>query len=68
MKFQENEQSWFILARSRFFIEKYDECDKYLDEALKKYPQSGKMIDLKKKCAAELDREKSTMRQITLIN
>lgn len=34
MKFQENEQSWFILARSRFFIEKYDECDKYINEGL----------------------------------
>lgn len=68
LKFKDNEQAWFVLARSRFFAEKYDECNKYIDEGLQNYPNSFKLADLKTKCAGELSREKSIMREITLIN
>jgi len=68
IKRRENEQAWFVLARSRFFAEKFDECNKYLDDGLKKYPTSFKLQDLKVKCAAELKKEQDTVRQITLIN
>jgi hypothetical protein len=57
-----------VLARSRFFAEKFDECKKYIEEGLKKYPTSGKLHDLQTKCASELAKEQDTIRQITLIN
>lgn len=68
LKRKDTEQASYVLARSRFFAEKYDECDKYTEEGLKKYPTSGKLQDLKAKCATELQKEKDTVRQITLIN
>jgi CHASE3 domain sensor protein len=68
MKQKENEQVWFVLSRSRFFAEKFDECNKYIDQGLKKYPDSVKLQDLKVKCMVELQKELDTVRQITLIN
>lgn len=62
LKHKENEQAWFVLARSRFFAEKYDECKKYIEDGLKKYPTSGKLHDLKAKCAEELAKEQDTLR------
>lgn len=62
LKHKENEQAWFVLARSRFFAEKYDECKKYIEDGLKKYPTSGKLNDLKAKCADELAKEQDTVR------
>jgi hypothetical protein len=56
------------LARSRFFAEKFDECKKYIEDGLKKYPSSAKLLDLKSKCVDELAKEQDTIRQITLIN
>lgn len=64
LKVKQNEQIWFILIRSRYFVEKYDECLKYAKEALVKYPNSIKIKELAAKCEVELAKEKETMRQI----
>jgi hypothetical protein len=34
LKWKQNEQIWFILIRSRFFVERYEECLKYAKEAI----------------------------------
>jgi len=57
LKFKDNEQAWFILARSRFFVEKYKNCMNYCKEALKKYPDSQKIKDLLKKTEDEMKKE-----------
>ena len=30
LKIKNDEQAWFVLSRSRFFVEQFEECDKYL--------------------------------------
>lgn len=54
--------------RSRYFVEKYDECLKYAKEALIQYPHSVKIKDLAAKSQAELGKEKDHMDKIQLIN
>jgi DNA relaxase NicK len=57
-----------VLVRSRYFVEKYDECVKYAAQALAQYPHSVKIKDLAAKAQAEVEREKSNMQMVQLIN
>jgi len=42
-----DEQSWYILARSRFFVEKYPECMKYIKQGLVKVgATNAKLLEL----------------------
>mmetsp|Transcript_24414 Transcript_24414/g.33325 ORF Transcript_24414/g.33325 Transcript_24414/m.33325 type:complete len:216 (+) Transcript_24414:299-946(+) len=59
-----DEQAWFILCRSRYFVEKYEECQKFLKFALIKCPTSGKIHDLKKKCDAEMVKVEERVKEI----
>jgi len=69
IRYNENdEQCWFILARSRMFVEKYDECLAYTNKALEKFPLSGKLNDLKQKAQKAWDAEVARVRKIELIH
>ena len=68
LKIKQNEQIWFILVRSRYFVEKYDECLNYANQALEKFPNSIKIKELHLKSKAELDKEREHMTQVQLIN
>jgi hypothetical protein len=46
-----------ILARSRMFVEKYQEGIDYLDQALVKYHDSAKIKDLRAKLVDEQKKE-----------
>jgi len=50
------------------FVEKYEECLEYTMKALKKFPQSGKLHDLKDKATAAWTKEVDRVRKIELIN
>ena len=62
-----DEQTWYILARSRLLVEKFDECLKYLNEGLVKVPASPKLLDLKKQCESALQKEMMRVREVTCI-
>lgn len=68
LKIKSNEQIWFILVRSRYFVEKYDECLKYAKEALLLFPHSVKIKDLAEKSEFELKQEQIHMKEVELIN
>lgn len=52
-----HEQAWFILARCRLFVHKYDECMQFLKQGLQKLPGSAKLEELKKKCEEAMAEE-----------
>ena len=43
----QDEQVLFMRARSRYFVEKFEDCLTWVEEALKLFPTSGKFNDLK---------------------
>ena len=47
---KDSEQSWILLIRSRFFVEKWEEASKYIRDASLECPNSAKLIDLRAKC------------------
>jgi len=61
LKLKQSEQIWFILVRTRYFVEKYDECLKYAKQALEKYPNAHKIKDLADKAEKELVEEKKVI-------
>jgi tetratricopeptide (TPR) repeat protein len=61
LKWKKNEQIYFILVRSRYFVQKYEESIKYAREALELYPSSLKIKELCEKAEGELRREKEHM-------
>lgn len=68
LKWKKNEQIYFILVRSRYFVQKYEESIKYAKEALELYPTSLKIKELCEKAEGELRREKEHMQKVELIN
>lgn len=63
----DNEQCYFVLARSRFFVQKYDECMQYVNKGLEKFPTSAKLHDLNNKCQNELSKEMERAKEIETI-
>ncbi len=67
-KYKETEQVWLILARSRFFVEKYQECLDFLKPALEKYPACLNLQQLKQKATDELSKENFRIGEISTMN
>ena len=65
---KDDEQCWFILARSRMFVEKYEECLKWTNQALEHFPLSGKLNDLKQKATKAHEAEVARVKKIELIH
>ena len=66
-KFKSTEQLYFILARSRFFVEKYEECLKYCTEGMKEIKNSDKLKALAERAQEELKKEKSRIAEISTL-
>lgn len=48
LKIKDNdEQMWLVLSRSRYFVEKYQEGLKYINQGLEKCPGSAKLLNMK---------------------
>ena len=63
-----DEQSWVILIKSRFFVEKYDEASKYIRDASLECPNSAKLAEMRAKCDELLAKEIERVKKIELIH
>jgi len=60
-----NDQMWLVLARSRYFLEKYAEGAKYAMEGLKKCPNNLKLANMIKLFGENLEREKKIVDNVS---
>lgn len=68
LKIKLDAQVYFILARSLFFVDKLEECQKTIEEALTKFAQQDKMEQLQKLVEAKLRIERQRLEQVKMIN
>lgn len=68
LKWKKNEQIYFILVRSRYFIQKFEECITFAKEALQHFPNSIKIKELCGKAEIELQVEREHLKKVELIN
>jgi hypothetical protein len=45
LRLKEEEKVWFIFVRTRHFVQKFEECLKFANEGLAKFPNSEKLKD-----------------------
>jgi hypothetical protein len=63
----EDEQMWLVLARSRYFLEKYTEGLKYCNQGLEKCPHSRKLMALKMTYEQSIENEKQYVKEISTL-
>jgi len=61
LKLKQDEQIWYILIRTRYFVKKFEECQKYATEGLTHFPKSEKIKDFSIKAGLELKLEKAQL-------
>ena len=57
-KKKNDEQAWYILARSRVFVEKYQEAMDYINQGLAILPKSPKLLCVAAECEKKRSEEK----------
>ena len=63
-----DEQAWYILARSRIFVEKYQEAMDYISEGLSILPKSPKLQFVKAECETKRKEQIERVKKIEIIN
>ena len=63
----DDEQCWYILARSRTFVDKFDEAMDFINSGLRKVPESPKLLAMKRTVADAIRAELNHVRKIELI-
>lgn len=67
-KKKDDEQAWYILARSRVFVEKFQEAMDYINEGLSILPKSVKLQYVKAECEKKRAEEIERVKKIEIIN
>jgi len=67
LQIKDDEQVFYILCRSRMFLDKYGECIEFCKKALSKYADSKRIKDLMKSAMEENKKEEDRIGEIKTI-